>query len=217
MKPAGYFVTGTGTGVGKTFVTAALARAAVSRGTRVFAFKPIETGCLRVDGRRVGEDQEILAVAAGGWQQGRLRNLYCLERPLAPLAAADAEQVSIDLDLVESTYRVGAAGAGLVLVEGAGGWRVPITLNDDMSSLARRLALPILVVGTASLGTINHTVLTVEAVLADGGIIGGIVLSTRPTDDLDLARANLREIERLTGRRAVLCSEPMLDVSALGG
>lgn len=210
-----FFVTGTGTGVGKTFVTAALARAAVARGTRVFAFKPIETGCPLVGDRRAGEDQELLAAAAADWQQGRLRNLYCFERPLAPLAAAAAEGAVIDLDEVERVFRDGAAGAELALVEGAGGWRVPITLSEDMSSLARRLGLPVVVVGTATLGTINHTVLTVEAVLRDGCPLGGIVLSVRPDDDADAALANQREIGRLLGRDVLLCTSPLLDPDVL--
>jgi len=208
----GYFVTGTGTGVGKTFVTAAIARSAVSRGTRVFAFKPIESGCSLVDGKRVGEDQEVLAQSAGNWQQGPLRNLYCFERPLAPLAAAEVENATIDLDRVEAVFREGADGADLVLVEGAGGWRVPITWSEDMSSLARRLGLPVVVVGTATLGTINHTLLTIEAVRRDGCAIAGVVLSMRPGDDRRQASANQIEIQRLSGERVMICDSPRFDL-----
>jgi dethiobiotin synthetase len=195
----GRFVTGTGTGVGKTFVTAMLARQAVARGERVFAFKPIETGCTLVSGNRVGEDQELLARAAGDWQQGDLRHLYCFERPLAPLAAARHEGRSIDLFHVERAFVRGAEDADLCLVEGAGGWRVPITELEDMASLARRLDLPVLIVGQATLGTINHCLLTIEAVRGDGCDVEGVVLSRRPEDDLDFARENAAEIRRLAG------------------
>src|SRR6476469_9358305 len=94
------FVTGTDTGAGKTFVTAALARQARARGKKVFAFKPIETGCERIGDRLVGPDQEIICAAAGDWQTGPLRGVYQLERPLAPLVAAKAEAKAIDVDMV---------------------------------------------------------------------------------------------------------------------
>jgi len=202
----GFFITGTGTGVGKTFVTSLLAEQARAAGLRVFAFKPIETGCRVVDGTLVGEDQELLARAAGDWQRGELRNLYGFVRPLAPLAAARAEHRSIDLDRIEVVFARGALDADLVLVEGAGGWRVPITESADTSTLARRLGLPMIVVGTAGLGTINHTLLTVEAIERDGGRVVLVVLSNRPDDDLGLATENLVEVQRHVGCSVVLAS-----------
>lgn len=195
----GLFVTGTGTGVGKTFVSSLLAQQGVAAGERVFAFKPIETGCPLVNGHRLGEDQELLAKAAGNWQQGELRNLYCFERPLAPLAAARAEQRTIDLFHVERVFVSGSDQADLCLVEGAGGWRVPITETEDMSSLAKRLDLPVVVVGLAGLGTINHTLLTIEAVRNDGCDLEEVILSRRSEDDLGFAEDNAAEIRRLAG------------------
>ena len=206
----GYFVTGTGTGVGKTFITAALARHAVSVGKRVFAFKPIETGCRRMAGGMVGEDQELLAVAAGNWQQGELRNLYCFERPIAPIAAAKAEAKKIDFQRIEAVFARGSTHADLVLVEGAGGWRVPITESEDMSSLARRLELPVVVVALAGLGTINHSVLTVEAVRRDGCEVAMVVLSLRPNEDAEFAAENAAEIRRLSGARTHVSREKVL-------
>lgn len=191
----GLFVTGTGTGVGKTFVTALLTRRAREAGERVFAFKPIETGCAP----GAGEDQHLLANAAGDWQQGELRSLYTFERPLAPFAAARLEQRTIDLFHVERVFVQGADAADVCLVEGAGGWRVPITELEDMASLARRLDLPVLIVGAAGLGTINHSLLTIEAVRGDGCEVAEVVLSRRPEDDLDFARENAAEIRRLSG------------------
>lgn len=192
----GFFITGTGTGVGKTFITAMLAEQARAAGQRVFAFKPIESGCLFVDGKLVGSDQEVLAKAAGDWQQGALRHLYCFEHPLAPLAAARAIGASIDLDKVESTFAIGATRADFVLVEGAGGWRVPISETEDMSSLAKRIGLPVIVVAGAGLGTINHSLLTIEAIEHDGCSIARVVLSCRPEDDVAFARENAAEIRR---------------------
>jgi dethiobiotin synthetase len=205
----GFFVTGTGTGVGKTFVTAMLAAHARTTGRRVFAFKPIETGC-----NPLGEDQELLARAAGDWQQGELRNLYRFTRAIAPLAAAQAEDRAIDLDQVERVFQHGFAQADLALVEGAGGWRVPITEAEDMASLAVRLGLPVIVVGTAGLGTINHTLLTIEAIEREELRIATVVLSCRPEDDFAFAKANAAEIQRCA-KTAVCVARETSSVSAL--
>jgi dethiobiotin synthetase len=189
------FVTGTDTGVGKTFVTAALARRARQLGRKVFAFKPVETGCQWLDGQLVGSDQEIVCEAAGGWQTGPLRGVYQLVQPMAPFVAARAEGTQIDLEqIVRAANSV--RDVDLLLVEGAGGWRVPITENDDMSALARRLGTKVVVVARAGLGTINHSLLTIEAVERDGLEIVGVVLSRHPTEDAQFARSNAEQIRR---------------------
>jgi dethiobiotin synthetase len=206
-----YFITGTDTGVGKTYVGQALALRARARGHRVFAFKPIETGCAPgPDGALVGDDQEQLAVAAGDWQQGVLRGVYRFSLPAAPRVAAEAAGASIDLELVLQTARRGAQDAkvSLTLVEGAGGWRVPITDAADMATLARDLALPVIVVARAGLGTINHSLLTVEAVQRDGVSVAALVLSRRPDEDPGVAVSNRREIiRRWPGRVLIVGSE----------
>jgi dethiobiotin synthetase len=206
----GFFITGTDTGVGKTYVTAALARCGRSFGQTVFAFKPIETGCREIEGKLVGEDQTLLCEAAGGWQTGRLAAAYRFSMPVAPFVAASSIGERIDIADVVSLVREGSSRADLTLVEGAGGWRVPITEHARMSELARDLDLPILVVARATLGTINHTVLTVEAVERDGCRLAAIVMSQRPDDDPDLAASNVEQIEHWTGRRPIVVrgSEP---------
>jgi dethiobiotin synthetase len=186
----GYFITGTGTGVGKTHVTAAIARATRAAGLRVFAFKPIETGCSWVNGILVGADQTLLAEAAGNWQTGALRGVYQFEPPVAPLVASSI----ISLDRIHETLIEGSRDADLVLVEGAGGWRVPITSSDDMGSLAKRCGLSVIVVATSTLGTINHSLLTLEAVGRDGLEIAALILSHHPNDDLSAARTNASQI-----------------------
>ena len=191
----GYFVTGTDTGVGKTFVTCLLARHAVSAGKRVFAFKPIETGCAWSAGKLVGEDGEALSKAAGDWQTGELRGLYRFQLPAAPVVAATSR---LDFDRVREVLQQGSGGCDVVLVEGAGGWRVPLTADADTSMLARIAGLPILVVARATLGTINHSLLTIEAIQRDGFDVAGLVLSHRPQDDLEVTRSNLQQIRART-------------------
>jgi len=197
------FVTGTDTGAGKTFVTAALARQARAHGKKVFAFKPIETGCERINDRLVGPDQQIICAAAGDWQTGELRGLYHLVHPLAPLVAARAEGTTIDIDKIVTTA-LSVSDADLLLVEGAGGWRVPITEGEDMSGLARRLDASVVVVARAGLGTINHTLLTVEAVERDGLPIHAVVLSRRPGEDIDFALSNRDQIQRQWPGRIIM-------------
>lgn len=212
MSPAKrFFVTGTDTGVGKTFVAAALARRAVERQIgRVFAFKPIETGCVA----RYGDDQETLARAAGDWQLGELRGLYQFELPAAPRVAAQAEARRIDLDSIVRTYTAGARGCAVAIVEGAGGWRVPITDTIDMAALAKQLELPVVIVARATLGTINHSLLTIEAVENEGCSVAALVLSRRPDDDAAFAASNAAEIaRRWSGSIIDLASSPAsLDV-----
>jgi dethiobiotin synthetase len=186
-----YFITGTDTGVGKTFVTCALARRARTLGKKVFAYKPIETGC---DDGAIGPDQHLLSEASGAWQTGRLQGIYRLRLPLAPLVAARAENLTIDLGEIGAAYAEGTKQADVSLVEGAGGWRVPITPSEDMSGLARALDVPVIVVARAGLGTINHSLLTIEAIQRDGHTVAAVVLSRRPDEDLALAQSNLEQI-----------------------
>jgi dethiobiotin synthetase len=189
------FVTGTDTGVGKTFVTAALTRRARQKELKVFAFKPIETGCEHIGGKLVGPDQEIVSAAAGDWQTGDLRGVYRLAHALAPHVAAEREGISIDIDrIVAITNSV--SDVDLLIVEGAGGWRVPITETLDMSGLAKQLGANVIIVARAGLGTINHSLLTIEAVERDGCSIAAVVLSRRPDEDADFAQSNREQILR---------------------
>ncbi len=109
---------------------------------RVFAWKPIETGCVAQGNQLVGEDQEAIS---SEWQGGEIRALYQFRRPVAPLVAA-REEGRIDPARVAEVFQRGASMADFVVVEGAGGWRVPVTDDLDMGGLARLLGLPAIVV-----------------------------------------------------------------------
>jgi dethiobiotin synthetase len=200
-----YFMTGTDTGVGKTFVTAALASLARSLGQRVLAWKPIETGCVGL-----GEDQRELIEAAGGWQTGALAGVYQFDLAAAPLVSARAVGAEIDVAKLEAVYRA-APDVDLSLVEGAGGWRVPITESLDMGGFAKRLGLPVILVARAGLGTINHSLLSIEAIEREGCELAGVVLSRRPEDDPAFADSNRDEIQRRwAGRVIVLDTDPAI-------
>jgi dethiobiotin synthetase len=180
----------------------------------VFAWKPIETGCALAEGQRIGADQEAIASA---WQEGDLRGLYQFARPAAPLVAARDESRAIDQRRLMEVFQDGASSADLVLVEGAGGWRVPITDELDMGGLAKLLGLPVIVVARGGLGTINHSLLTVEAVNRDHQAVAAVVLSCRPGDDPDFVEENALEIRRrFDGHVLALWSEACVLDDLLG-
>jgi dethiobiotin synthetase len=166
----------------------------------VFAFKPIETGT----DAELGADQVILVAAAGGWQTGDLRGPYRYSMPVAPLFAAVAERRPIDLDRIDRVFAEGASRADFVVVEGAGGLRVPVTEEVDMAGLAARLDLPLVIVARAGLGTINHSLLTIEAAERSDLDIAAVVLSKRPEDDEVFAQSNAAEIRRRWAGRVFL-------------
>jgi dethiobiotin synthetase len=200
------FVTGTDTGVGKTTVACALLAAARARGLRTLAMKPIETGC-----DPIAADALALERAASGDEAGDAPPLFRFTAPLAPSVAAELEGRAIDLaPIVLAAARLRARAPDLLLVEGAGGLLVPITEDIDMAGLAAALRLPLLVVARDGLGTINHTLLTLEAAAARGLPVAAVILTatTSATTDRDAAR-NALEIER-RGRVPVLGRLPHL-------
>ena len=171
------FVTGTDTGAGKTFVTAALAAALTEQGLSVGVFKPIETGCELREGRRVGADCEKLLAAAGGRQDPSTVASYLFALPAAPLVAAAAERVSIDIERVARDFVAVASTHDFTLVEGAGGIMVPICESFTYLDLVRRLALPVLVVVGSRLGCINHALLTLSVLDTAGATTAGFVVN----------------------------------------
>jgi dethiobiotin synthetase len=183
----GLFVTGTDTGCGKTTVACALARSAHAKGLRVRVLKPIETGCEA----GVPADARALAQAAGDPRPVEELCPYRLALPAAPEIAARQEQVVIDPDVLQRALAAAAEEADLLLVEGAGGLRVPIAPGLEMAELALLFGLPLLVVARASLGTINHTLLTLEAATARRLTVAGVVFSHVEPKLSDADRANL--------------------------
>jgi dethiobiotin synthetase len=193
----GLFVTGTDTGVGKTLVSCALIRGLRDRGLDVAAMKPIETGV----GPAGPLDAIALREAAGA---SDLLTDVCPQQfalPAAPNVAAAAECRAVDLAAITSAFGRLSAGRDLVVVEGAGGLLVPIAEGFGMLELARRLGLPALIVARAALGTINHTLLTLQAAEIGKLDVIGVVISHSGGELSHADSANLAELRReLSGR-----------------
>jgi dethiobiotin synthetase len=212
---AGYFVTGTDTGVGKTTVSAGILAALHRRGFTVAALKPAESGCEPRGGDLVPADGTLLRVAAGLDDLPIERIVpHRLASAVAPGVAARLEGIPFSWPrVVEARAALVARKPRLLLVEGAGGLLVPYA--DDLvgADLAARLELPLLIVARASLGTINHTLLTVFEARRRGLTVAGVILN-RVVSELGPDEAsNAAEIERLGGIR-VLGTVPHLPPSA---
>ncbi len=196
----GVFVTGTDTGVGKTFVACALARALREAGVDVGVMKPIETGVPEAG----PEDARALREAAGVEDPLELICPVRFALPASPEAAARAEDRSVSLDAIRDAFDELTRRHAFVLVEGAGGLLVPIDAGTDMADLARAFDLPLLLVARAALGTVNHTRLSLEVAEARGLEVLGVVLShsTGPLPEGDLR--NLAGLRERLGERLLL-------------
>lgn len=172
MRP--YFVTGTDTEVGKTLIAAALLTLARERGLRTAALKPIAAGCTRENGQLVNDDALQLIAASGTDLDYGTVNPIALEPAIAPHIAA--EQAGIKLSATKLSAHCRAALAGDVdfaIVEGAGGWFVPLNASETLADVCLDLgARPILVVGM-KLGCLNHALLTVDAIARAGSELAG--------------------------------------------
>ncbi|MBU1265876.1 MAG: dethiobiotin synthase [Thiobacillus sp.] len=161
MSARGLFVTGTDTGVGKTRVAVALIHALRAQGLRVAAMKPVAAG--HAPGE-LNEDVAALMLATNAAVDLRDVNPYAFAAPVAPHIGAQLAGVRIELDVIAAAYLRLAATADVVVVEGAGGWRVPLNERDDMADLAQRLGLPVILVVGLRLGCLNHALLTAESI-----------------------------------------------------
>ena len=192
----GFFVTGTDTGVGKTLVACALLHAFAARGYEVVGMKPVASGAERRGNDLVSDDVEQLIGAANVPAPRGHVNPYCFEPPIAPHLAAERAGARIELDRVESSWRELAARAQLVIVEGVGGFRVPLGADGDTADLAARLALPVVLVIGMRLGCLNHALLTAEAIAARGLKLAGWI-ANHIDPDMEAADDNVRSLERL--------------------
>jgi len=164
-----YFLTGTDTNVGKTYIAARLVKALRNAGRSCVGFKPICCG--------PRDDAEALHAASGGAVSLNDVNPVWLRPPVAPYTASMIENRMVDLALIHETFARLRGAHESMIVEGVGGWRVPITRDYFVSDLAADFGLPVVVVVANRLGALNHTLLTVESIRACGLECAGIILN----------------------------------------
>ena len=188
-----FFITGTDTGVGKTWFTGQLVQAWCAQGHRAAALKPVSSGDRN--------DALLLREASGSVLTLDETNPVHLREPAAPLLAARAENRTLDFAAINLAVQAMRSRFTHLAVEGVGGWRVPLAPGCDVRDWARDLALPVVVVALNRLGMLNHTLLTVESIRAAGLTCAGIVVNAGPdaaSPDFDLARLQnaplLREV-----------------------
>jgi len=188
-----WFLTGTDTGVGKTYAACLIVRALRRAGLKAAGFKPI---CC-------GDRDDAIALQAAGDPAIPINDInpVWLRTPAAPYTACVVENRTLDLDLIRDRYRALRAQCDSVVVEGIGGWLVPLTAECSIADLAAEFSLPVAVVVANRLGAINHTLLTVENIRARGLTCAGLILNNLPDSTDDVAshtnRSVLEELTRL--------------------
>jgi len=203
----GLFVTGTDTGVGKTVLAAAVCAALVARGEHVAAFKPAVTGLDEEPGEWP-HDHELLASVTGQAPSEVSPNRF--GPPASPHLAAELAGRLLDPAGLVSAARAAAEGADAIVGEGVGGLLVPLTAGYSVRDLCSDIGLPLLVAARPGLGTINHTLLTVEAARAGGLDVAAVVLTPWPDQPSRVEQSNRRAIEQATGLpvHGLACTTP---------
>lgn len=211
--PHTYFITGTDTGCGKTETALALARALGAEGLRVACFKPIASGCRRVDGRLVNDDALQLIEAMNVDLDYPAVNPVALEPPIAPHIAAEQAGTTIDIDAICTA--ISNIEVDIRLVEGVGGWMVPLGDGQMLEALPRRLNAGVILVVGMRLGCLNHALLTARAIEADGReLIGWVASFVDPSfaePEANLAALVERLPAPLVGRLQNRCGRPVLE------
>ncbi|MDR3388570.1 MAG: dethiobiotin synthase [Rudaea sp.] len=193
----GVFITGTDTGIGKTLVSATLLAACNAEGRRAVGMKPVASGCTQTPQGWRNDDARLLIAHSTGTPDYALVNPYAFAAPIAPHVAAADAGVEIHLEPILAAFAALSTNYDCIVVEGVGGWCVPLSPALMQSDLARALDLPVILVVGLRLGCINHALLSARAIVADGcqlaGWIGNGVDPTmaRIEDNIATLRARL--------------------------
>lgn len=194
--PGGFFITGTDTGVGKTWVSVALLEKVNSQGLQTAAMKPVASGCAQTaEGLRNADALCLQQVASVKLAYEEV-NPYAFAPSIAPHLAARQAGVLIDPALIQQHYARLAAKADVTIVEGVGGWHVPLNDRQSMRDVAKLLNLPVLLVVGLRLGCLNHALLTAEAIQRDGLQLAGWLANTIDAD-MPCREENIRSLENL--------------------
>jgi dethiobiotin synthetase len=190
----GYFVTGTDTGVGKTLVSCALLRAFAAQGKSAVGMKPVAAGCEESPAGLSCEDVERLMAAGSVVTPRELVNPYAFCPSIAPHIAAAQAGIEIRLERIATAFARLRVLADVVIVEGVGGWRVPLNEREDTADMARSLGLPVILVVGMRLGCLNHALLSASAIESTGLKLAGWV-ANRIDPDMPAYEENRRSLE----------------------
>ena len=206
-------VTGTDTGIGKTIIAASIAQILHEQGHRVAVFKPVGSGCVHRREGLVSEDAELLAHCANSRHP---LDLICPQRyaePLAPAIAAERAKQPLDWEAINRSIALMSRDSDVMIIEGIGGLLVPMDERHTFLDTVADMKSPALIVARPALGTINHTLLTLQALRAKNIPIAGVVINRYPTDTPGLAEeTNPRAIEKY-GRVPILAIVPDTPIS----
>jgi dethiobiotin synthetase len=197
-KHKGVFITGTDTGVGKTLIAGAIAKILSQKGKKIGVFKPVATGCKKTKKALLSEDAQFLAHCANSKSGLDLVNPVTFKTPAAPFACEKAENKKVDFKRIADAYNKICQNSDFIIVEGIGGVKVPITDRFNVLDLAKAFKLPVVIVARSKLGTINHTLLTIDAIRSAGLLLAGVVINGYDEKTKDFAeKTNAKIIEKL--------------------
>lgn len=211
----GIFITGTDTGVGKTFVAAGIIKAIRGKGINICPMKPVETGCKIKNGKLAPADAIKLLRASGMEESLDIVNPYRFRQPLAPAVAAENEGLVIKKGKIISAYNRLLKSYDFIVIEGAGGIMTPVYKKYLCLDMIKDLALPLIIVSRPGLGTINHTLLTIEAARSRRINVYGVIINHASMAGKDLSEKSNPEIIESIGKVPVLGIIPYLKNTAL--
>ena len=193
-KKAGLFIAGTDTGVGKTLIAGAIAKILTDKGLKVGVFKPIATGCKRSWEGQVSCDTVFLAHCANSDLTLSIITPVGYPTAAAPIVSAACDGPAIDFDRIAAAYKEICRNSDIIIVEGIGGVRVPLTPEFDLLDLAVEFAVPVIIVARPNLGTINHTLMTIDCVRAAELKIAGVVINGYNATESTIAEDTAPEV-----------------------
>jgi dethiobiotin synthetase len=218
-KHKGLFVTGTDTGVGKTVIAGAIARLLAEGGLRTGVFKPVATGCRDGWEGCVCGDTEFLAFCANSDLDLSVITPVGYRTPAAPIVSAEVERKRPDFEKIAAAYRTIVEQSDAVVVEGIGGARVPLTAEFDVLDLAFEFALDVVIVARPNLGTINHTLMTIDCVRSANLDVAGVVINRYNAAGASTAEETCGGVIEQCGNTRILAVAPFddgVDVEAMG-
>jgi len=210
-KKPGFFIVGTEAGVGKTVVAGAIAKLLTDKGSKVGVFKPIATGGIRSWDGVVGKDSKFLAWCSNSDLPLSTINPQGFVKEGVPLAAAFQEKRNIDFEKISTAYNEICQDCDVVIVEGVGGTRVPLTNEFDLLDLATAFNLPVILVVRHTIEIVNHTLMSVDCIRSAGLEPAGIILNGFNSLDFPAAEENAEQIIEHFSNVKILCGVPFDD------